>query len=164
MWHRRATNRFRNKLEIQTFDFSLDTTPMTECEDVHIIDTYGKGKHYKVLKTAGKSCVRMKLNLGHIDIPNNYRLSDFDSIDVVINHCRTVSNGVIDLVLNGSDLLTAYSGAATAIFEEQRFSFPADRFKTGSNELSILLNQESPGEYWLSDVKIVACINYDKLK
>ena len=103
MWHKRATNRFRNnKLEIQTYDFSLDTAPMTECEDVETIDTYRKGKHYKVLKNAGKSCVRMTLNLRHTDIPNNYRLSDFDNIDVVINHCRTVSNGVIDLVLNGS--------------------------------------------------------------
>ena len=78
------------------------------------------------------------------------------SPDVVLmlNHCNTNCHGIIDLVLNDEPLITGYKDTRWDNFGEQNFNLPSDMLREGENELQIVLNEESEGVYWLSDLRL----------
>ncbi|KAK3092747.1 hypothetical protein FSP39_006834 [Pinctada imbricata] len=160
MWHKKATNKFKShKLSLADYDFGYSS--MASFENVSTTDTYRKGNPYKLLGTPGGSSVQMKVGLGPSDIPENYAHRDLTGIEIVINHCRTTSNAIVDILLNNEYLIKEYKDAPPYNFGEQTFKYPIEKFKPGQNFLTIRLSECSPAVYWLSNVKILANLNVD---
>ena len=159
---RKALKKFKNnKFVLVEYDFSTDTRATFQAVDT--TDHYRKGKPYKLFTAPGASKVTIPFALNR-DVPHGYRYDDMESIDIVLNHCRTTSNAIVDVGINGTEILSAYSQAPNGNFGEQTFNYPIHNFQRGENNLEIKLNSGSPAVYWLSDVKFILHIDFRKLK
>lgn len=70
-----------------------------------------------------------------------------------MNHCRTNCNVIIDIKINGRIFRKGYSDARSDNFGEQTFEIPMNLLTDGENTIAIVLKKDSPGVYWLSDIK-----------
>jgi hypothetical protein len=94
----------------------------------------------------GGSVVIVSVNIPEVELKREVKLT--------LNHCKTNCNGVIDILVNDSELVRGYTGTRWDNFGEQTFAIPLDMFRCGANTVTIRLNEGSRGVYWLSDLKI----------
>ena len=72
----------------------------------------------------------------------------------MLNHCRTNCHGKIDVTINGETLITGFAEARWDNFGEQNFNIPSGLLHPGENALTIKLNKDSHGVYWLSNLRL----------
>ena len=158
---RRALNKFRsNKILLVKYDFSSNT-PATFV-NAQTTDYYRKGKPYKLLHVPSRSKVTIPIPLGPSNIPNGYSFDAITSIEIILNHCRTAQNAIVDIWINETEVIHAYNNAPHG-FHEQTFSYPIENFVRGDNKMVIVLNAHSPAVYWLSDARFILHIDLNKV-
>ncbi|OPL21076.1 hypothetical protein AM593_09817, partial [Mytilus galloprovincialis] len=127
------------------FDTNQDHSKSFEYTAIQTTDHYRRGQPYKVFGTPGVSSAILTLK-----IPSNCRVL---KLDMTLNHCKTSGNGIIDIMINGRIFRDGYSEADRDNFAEQTFDIPVHLLKNENNTITIVLNDESKGVYWLSDIK-----------
>lgn len=127
------------------FDTNNDYPNALAYIDVETTNTYRYGRPYKVFGTPGKSSAVLTL-----DLPKVCRVL---KLKMTLNHCRTNCNGTIDIKVNDKLFREGYSYARWDDFGEQTFEIPLSLLRDGENYIVIVLNKESRGVYWLSDIQ-----------
>ncbi|XP_048732303.1 uncharacterized protein LOC125649111 isoform X2 [Ostrea edulis] len=128
---------------IDTNDVNID---FIQYVGVETTDRYREGRPYKMFLYPGGSTAILSINMPNIKLARE--------VKVTLNHCKTNCNGVIDVLVNDSELVRGYTGTRWDNFGEQTFNIPLDMLTPGTNMVTIRLNEESRGVYWLSDLKI----------
>ncbi|XP_060073272.1 uncharacterized protein LOC132553079 [Ylistrum balloti] len=143
----------RKEVEVlQTFDFN-NIYENVEFTKVMTLDQYRKCRPYKVFHYPGRSKGEI---IFHLSCDGSFELT---AVNIGLTHCATNCNGVVDMYVNGQPFLLGYSDANAMNFEEQVFRIPPSLCIPGVNVFSLVLNESSPGVYWLSD----ACVAIEKL-
>ena len=128
---------------------SLSVAAITYNSDVSIDDRYRAGRDYLVLKNYS----------GTIDIifsiPYTMDGERDGTVELILNHMRDVTGGIIDIDLNGQTLLPNYSATPTNTFETQNLHSLVLAFLPGENKLSITLSRGYFGNYYFSDAALV---------
>jgi hypothetical protein len=140
---------------------SPDTYNTTDIEfhQVGTSDEYRKGKPYKVMRNPGSSIISFNFNTS---------VERLSSVTISLNHCRTTSDGVVCLTVNGRPAEKRENGgfgkmlimAPRFNFGWESFDMSLDLIQDGINKITLLLDSTSPGVYWLSDVKIQKVFNF----
>jgi hypothetical protein len=76
------------------------------------------------------------------------------TFEVILNHMRDISGGIVDINLNNRSFLSKYSGTPTNTFVTQNVGclvLPSSQY----NKLSVKLSQGFPGNYYFSDAALV---------
>ncbi|XP_033735084.1 uncharacterized protein LOC117323759 isoform X1 [Pecten maximus] len=132
---------------LQTFDFN-NIYENVEFTKVMTLDQYRKCRPYKVFHYPGRSKGEIVF---HLSCDGSFELT---AINVCLTHCATNCHGVVDMYVNGQPFLLGYRNANALDFEEQVFRIPPSLCIAGVNVFSIVLNESSPGVYWLSDARV----------
>ncbi len=111
--------------------------------DVIMTDYYRRGQPYALLGDPGHSAAVI-----------NFNAESLDHVILALKHCRTNCDGVIQIYVNGKTFLEEYKDARWDNFGWDEFHIPGDLLSEGHNRVKILLHEESPGVYWLSDVTV----------
>ncbi|XP_021372705.1 uncharacterized protein LOC110462831 [Mizuhopecten yessoensis] len=132
---------------LQTFDFN-NIYENVEFTKVMTLDQYRKCRPYKVFHYPGKSKGEIVF---HLSCDGSFELT---AVNVGLNHCATNCQGVVDMYVNGQPFLLGYQGANSLEFVEEVFRIPPSLCIAGINVFSLVLNESSPGVYWLSDARV----------
>ena len=81
-------------------------------------------------------------------------------VTIKLNHCSTSAEGVIDIFYNDVEAFHAYLSPKWN-FGKEEFHFEKG-FLEGKNVIEILLNDTSPGVYWLSDALLSVTLKSPK--
>lgn len=138
----------RQEIEVlQNFDFN-NMYENVEFTKVMTLDQYRKFRPYKVFHYPSKSkadiCFLLKGD----------GCFELGAVTVCLNHCATNCHGVVDLYVNSQPLILGYKDTNPHNFQEQVFRIPPTLCIQGTNVFTIVLNESSPGVYWLSDARI----------
>ena len=121
-------------------------------------DYYRKGNPYKILTCPGSSIVSFRFN-----IP----IEPLSSVTIWLNHCRTTADGIVCMTVNGKPAEMRDDGKfGKKVIMAPRFDFGRESFpvslellQAGVNKITLCLDSNSPGVYWLSDAKIETVLN-----
>ena len=129
-------------------NFDLLTPPIIS-EGVTLTDEY-RGDPYMIFEYPGSSKVTIRFG-----IPSNCKNVTGATLYVGLNHCRTLSDGVVDMYLNNQTYRSGYADAPRWVFGLEQFAVPLSSLNMDTlNDFVITLNPNSPGDYWLSDVTL----------
>ncbi|KAJ3904486.1 hypothetical protein F5879DRAFT_67961 [Lentinula edodes] len=127
---------------------SLSVPAITYNSDVSVEDRYRPGRNYLALKNYS----------GTIDIifsiPYSMDGERNGTVELIVNHMRDASGGIIDINLNNQPLFPRYSHTTTR-FEAQNLGSLVLSSLTGENTLSISLAEGYLGNYYFSDAALV---------
>ena len=129
----------------QQYDLST-VQPGVSYQNVRCEDKHRHGRPYRVLHLMGESIIHVSFDA--LDT------SKVKGLWLELNHCRTLENGSIDIWVNWKTLVSKYDEAPDQEFGTSRLWIDKDRLEEGSNSIHILLNYDSPGAYWISDITI----------
>lgn len=138
-------------ISFESFDvnMSLSVPAIIYNSDVSIEDSHRPGRNYLVLKNYN----------GTVDIifsiPYTMDREKDGTVELIINHCRDLTGGNIDINLNDKPLLPNYSQTPTDRFEIQNLGSLVLAPLLGENKLSIKLSQGYLGNYYFSDAALV---------
>jgi len=126
-----------------------------ELHNVETTDYYRKGNSYKILNNPGSSVVIFNLNIS---------VERLASLTISLNHCRTMSDAIVCMTVNGRPAEQRDDGTFTEkVIMAPRYDFGWESFpvglkllKEGLNKITLCLDSSSPGVYWLSDATIEA--------
>ena len=134
---------------IQVFDFN-NVYRNVEFTCALTSDLYRKGQPYKVLHYPGKSRLDMTIDV----TPGHTTNQHIACLLLELVHCATNCKGVIDIYVNDVPFLVGHASIVWDAFAEQRLRIPPTMCKPGVNVLTIVLNPNSPGVYWVSDARV----------
>ena len=124
-----------------------------QLEYVEETDYYRPGRPYVLLHSLDRSKVNISINYYH---GGSTFVDGSETLVVNLNHCSTTKHGIVDFLINGTLVKSAYMAPIWDFgTEEFRFAY-GPHLKPGPriNRLTIQLSDGSPGVYWLSDVTL----------
>ena len=135
-----ATDGNRNNTTISKafrFDFSRKEVRGVEFKNVSTNDYYRENKPYKLFSARGSSSVAITF---HLKDNNN----SICWLSVILYHCRTNADAIVNLYVNQVPLLLNYSPIPNKNFGFEQFIIPRKLLVTGKNTLTIQLSKDSP--------------------
>ncbi|KAJ3914593.1 hypothetical protein F5877DRAFT_6394, partial [Lentinula edodes] len=144
-----ATHLVIKSTSFESFHVSMSlSVPAIIYDNVSIEDNYRPGRNYLALKNYG----------GTIDIifsiPYSMDGERNGTMELILNHMREATGGIVDISLNNRLLFPRYSNTTTK-FEAQNLGSLHLSSLTGENTLSISLSLGEQGNYYFSDAALV---------
>ncbi|GAW03784.1 hypothetical protein LENED_005533 [Lentinula edodes] len=144
-----ATHLVIKSTSFESFHVSTSlSVPAIIYDNVSIEDNYRPGRNYLALKNYG----------GTIDIifsiPYSMDGERNGTMELILNHMREATGGIVDISLNNRLLFPRYSNTTTK-FEAQNLGSLHLSSLTGENTLSISLSLGEQGNYYFSDAALV---------
>ncbi|KAJ4469546.1 hypothetical protein J3R30DRAFT_3713747 [Lentinula aciculospora] len=128
---------------------SLSVPAIIYNNDVSIEDRYRPGRNYLVLKNYN----------GTIDIifsvPYSMDGERNGTVELILNHMRDATGGIVDINLNNQPLFPKYSNTTTRFEAQNLGSLLLSPLQGSENRLSISLSRGYPGNYYFSDAALV---------
>jgi hypothetical protein len=116
---------------------------VTFYESVLVTDAYRTGYPYLLFPDpADSKCIVV------------FRPPEKPTISLKLNHCRTTSLADIVITVNERDILYDKSLTPRDNFGSTTVPISSEFVTEGINELVVVLDSESPGRYWLSDISL----------
>ena len=144
-------------LKVFRFDFSGEVSGVT-FEKVAITDLYRNHIPYRLFLCPGSSSGAIKFHIKDCNASIGW-------LKVILYHCRTNADAIINIYVNLAPLLLNHSPIPWNDFGFEQFIIPRKLIVTGQNTVNIQLSKDSPGVYWLSSAIIqVVCLTEEEVR